>query len=729
MATLVLSTVGSALFGPVGGAIGALLGQQVDQEIFKPKGREGPRLNDLSLQTSSYGTPLPKVFGTMRVAGTVVWATDLKEDRTREGGGKGRPGTTTYSYSASFAVALSARPIVAVHRIWADGKLLRGAAGDFKSETGFRLLTGGEGQGADPLLAAAEGTGGTPAYRGLALAVFEDFQLADYGNRIPSLTFELEAEAGAVPLDTIVGEISGGAVEAESDALVSGYAAHGDSVRGAIETLLAAMPHRLADDGERLRLLETGGEPAIADQTRLGAAPGEQGGARRTTERQSAASLPDEIAVRYYEPARDYQTGLQRARLGGPGRRSERIDLPATLSADRARAVAEARLERRWAERSTARIALPWREMALRPGDRLTLEDGDWQIAGLELERMALALDLVRARTAPLPVADAADPGRNVGDPDLVHGPTIPVLLDLPALDEALDAQPRLLVAAAGASPGWRHAQLEISIDGGASFEALGPTAPPAIIGATVDALADGDAALIDDVSTLTVDLLHDEMWLEGRSDDALVAGENMALVGDEIVQFGEAVQTGPARFRLSRLLRGRRGTEWASAGHAAGERFVLLDAGTLKRFDLPVAAIGTTAELAARGIGDDPPAFDGLAVTGRSIRPPAPVHLTARRLAGGDISIGWARRSRLGWRWVDGADIPLGEESEAWRLTLTPDIGAVRIVETDAAAHLHTLADQLADGSEVATALTLDIVQLGTLAPSSPPATATITL
>ena len=63
----------------------------------------------------------------MRVAGTVIWSTDLIEDRNREGGGKGRPATTSYSYSASFAVALSARPVRAVHRIWADGKLLRGA--------------------------------------------------------------------------------------------------------------------------------------------------------------------------------------------------------------------------------------------------------------------------------------------------------------------------------------------------------------------------------------------------------------------------------------------------------------------------------------------------------------------------------------------------------------------------------------------------------------------------
>ena len=45
--------------GPVGGAIGALLGNALDREVlFKPKGREGPRLAELRVQTSSYGTCL-----------------------------------------------------------------------------------------------------------------------------------------------------------------------------------------------------------------------------------------------------------------------------------------------------------------------------------------------------------------------------------------------------------------------------------------------------------------------------------------------------------------------------------------------------------------------------------------------------------------------------------------------------------------------------------------------
>src|SRR5437870_12518816 len=127
MATLVFSTVGTALGGPLGGAIGALIGQSIDQELLSPASR-GPRLGDLSVQTSSYGTQIPRIYGTMRVAGSVIWSTDLIES-TQTSGTKGQP-DVTYSYAVSLAVALSSRQAKSIQRIWADGKLLRGAAGD-----------------------------------------------------------------------------------------------------------------------------------------------------------------------------------------------------------------------------------------------------------------------------------------------------------------------------------------------------------------------------------------------------------------------------------------------------------------------------------------------------------------------------------------------------------------------------------------------------------------------
>jgi hypothetical protein len=275
---------------------------------------------------------------------------------------------------------------------------------------------------------------------------------------------------------------------------------------------------------------------------------------------------------------------------------------------------------------------------------------------------MAVSLGCVQAAEAVAATADVAAPGRAVSDPDLEHGPTRLELLDLPALDDSLDAAPLLLIAAAGSSPGWRSAIVEASFDGGASFVSLGRTAPPAVMGAALGVLEPAQAALLDTVSMIEVELLHEDMWLAGALDTALVSGANLALLGNELIQFGVAEALGENRFRLSRLLRGRRGTEWAMSEHATGERFVLLDPATVKSFETPVSALGGSVELLATGLGDaeDPVSVSDI-VHGRSVRPPAPVHLSAYREAGGDIRFAWVRRSRIGWAWTSGGDVPLG--------------------------------------------------------------------
>jgi hypothetical protein len=263
VATLVLTAVGTVAGGPIGGAIGAIVGQSIDGALFAPKARHGPRLGDLAVQTSSYGTAIPKLFGTMRVAGTVIWSTDLIERRTTSGGGKGRPKSVDYSYAASFAVALSARRVREVRRIWADGKLLRGAAGDFKvKRVGFRLHEGDEDQSADPLIAAAEGAAEAPAFRGIAYVVFEELELAEFGNRIPSLSFEVVADAGPVPIGQVATELSAGALSGNAGPALLGFAASGDGVRSAVEELAELAGLGLRDTGATLALQAPEG-PAV----------------------------------------------------------------------------------------------------------------------------------------------------------------------------------------------------------------------------------------------------------------------------------------------------------------------------------------------------------------------------------------------------------------------------------------------------------------------------------
>jgi hypothetical protein len=190
----------------------------------------------------------------MRVAGAVIWATDLRETRSNSGGGKGRPRTVSYSYSASWRCALSARPIRAVRRIWADGKLLRGSAGDFKTETEFRFYTGDEDQAADPLIAAAEGAKAPCLSRACLCGVRESATRGLFGNRIPSLSFEVEADAGPVPIGAVAAALGGGRDAKRRRAERRRLPCKRESIRGAIEELAAFVPLSLVDDGQALRI-------------------------------------------------------------------------------------------------------------------------------------------------------------------------------------------------------------------------------------------------------------------------------------------------------------------------------------------------------------------------------------------------------------------------------------------------------------------------------------------
>ena len=188
-----------AVGGPIGGAISAVLGNQprpCAARLGHQSARQGPRLGDLSVQTSSYGSDDPaSLFGTMRVAGTVIWATDLREDvAPRRAGGRAAPRRPTYSYSAIVRGGFVRAPDPgASERIWADGKLLRGSGGRLEERNGVPALSrrrGASDRSADRR--RPRGWPSTPcASRHRLCGVRGTLQLADFGNRIPSLTFEV----------------------------------------------------------------------------------------------------------------------------------------------------------------------------------------------------------------------------------------------------------------------------------------------------------------------------------------------------------------------------------------------------------------------------------------------------------------------------------------------------------------------------------------------------------
>ncbi len=220
MATLVLSAVGASLGAGFGGtvlglsgavigrAVGATLGRVIDQRVMGSGSDavEVGRVERFTLMGASEGAPLTRVWGRMRVAGQVIWATRFQENVTRSGGGKGapQPRSDQFSYSLSLAIALCEGQITSLGRVWADGNEIA------KSSLTLRVYPGDEAQLPDPKIAAVEGAGAAPSYRGVAYVVIEDLDLSRFGNRVPQFSFEVlraaqgPAAAAAPPLSTTI---------------------------------------------------------------------------------------------------------------------------------------------------------------------------------------------------------------------------------------------------------------------------------------------------------------------------------------------------------------------------------------------------------------------------------------------------------------------------------------------------------------------------------------------
>ena len=674
MATLLLTAVGTLIGGPIGGAIGALAGQQIDSAIIGTGTRKGLRLKELAVQTSSYGVAIPRHYGRMRVAGSVIWATDLKEQREKSGGGKGKPKVVSYTYSSSFAVALASRPIRRVGRIWADGNLLRGAAEDLKVGGALRIHTGEGDQDCDSLIAAAETASRCPAFRGFAYAVFEDLALADFGNRIPSLTFEIFADDGAVTLTAILGDAVPELAVAHATDAVLGYSVESGTAAALVEAIGEVVPLACASRGLALSLEPTVPGSAVPLLLPEALASRDDGKPRAgLSQQRERRPVRHDAAVRYYDVDRDYQPGLQRARGQSYAGQPSTLDFPAALDAAGARGYADRTALEAAHPRETASYRVSQADERTAPGSQVAVPGlaSRWLVESWEFDSAGIELGLRRLPGPALSAQGTADAGRANLPPDLSAQPTRLAAFELPWDGTGASSAVSLFAAASGAA-GWTGAAL-FAVRPDDSLVALGASGRNrATLGTLANALSPASPCFADLLNTPVVELAAPDLALSSVSVAQLAAGANRALIGEEMVQFASATSLGASRWRLSGLLRGRAGTEWAIPAHGPGERFVLLD-------DAPVAldpvVVGDSAHarIAAVGLADAAPVIAPIALPGASLRPLSPVHGSVEKLGDGSLILRWVRRARGAWLWLDAVDVPLVEQAESYLVVLVP--------------------------------------------------------
>lgn len=691
MATLILSAVGTVFGGPLGGAIGALIGRQVDSAVIGNRKINGPRLKELSVQTSSYGSALPLHFGRIRASGSVIWATELMEHSEKSGGGKGRPSVTSYSYTASFAVAVGSRPIIGIGRIWADGNLLRGEAGDLKVGGKLRVHTGHGDQAPDILLSQAEGAAVNPAYRNLAYVVFEDLELAEFGNRLPSLTFEIIADEQSVTIADIAAALVPDAQTSDLDSTaLSGFTVDQGSAGDVLATIAEMTPLVCIGADELIRF--TPAEPAPSSLPPMLPAPttggdgAEDARADGWSRRRDALPTARQCAVRYYDVARDYQPGMQRS-IGrsGPGD-VVTIEMPVAMTALEARALADRAARRSTLARDTLRYRIAEIDARFAPGAivRTPVTAGTWRIEQWEWQADGVMLDLASVPVSS-PAFNAADSGRSNQVADVVAVPTALYAFELPWSGDGDGATPALRVAATAASSAWKGAALYAEQADGAMYSLAATGRTRSIAGKALTALAQASPLLLDLANTVDIELAAEDFALNSATWAQLMQGANKALLGEEIVQFARSEHLGGRSWRLSALLRGRGGTEHAVTGHLLHESFVLLDETPLT-IAPSVAGDAANIQIVAIGLGDATPVSSAITNAGITLRPLSAVHGKAAFNPDGSLSLRWTRRSRGAWKWPDEVDTPLNENEERWQIEFGSNDSVFRYWQTTTA-------------------------------------------
>jgi hypothetical protein len=488
------------------------------------------------------------------------------------------------------------------------------------------------------------------------------------------------------------------------------------SPRAALEPLARAYAFDAAAAGSHLQFRPRGGA-VIAELTEDGLVLPERGAPARITRAQET-ELPREVSFGFTDGFSDYRrTAALSRRLVGGSARASHIDLAAVIDPVEAERRADIFLQDLWAGRERAEFALPHSRLALEPGDVIGLTvNGRRHLMELR-EFVDTESRKISAQSIDPEIfgqALAAPSRRGPAVPPAI-GPVYALLLDLPAIDSS--EPPVLMRAAVFADPWPGPVAIWKSADG-ASYERIALALAPSIIGATLDALPAGPTGRLDRGAGVRVELLGGA--LVSVSDTALLAGANAAAVQRadgawEILQFANAELVGERTYLLTRLLRGQAGSEWAMAAPlAAGSPFVLLDTHVT-----PVVrgldALGRPLKLrfvaAERSHGDAVAVELNATPQATALKPPAPVHLKARR-EGVDVTLSWVRRTRRdgdGWE----AEVPLGEDGEAYEADIMSGATVLRTLRVSQPSAIYAAAEEIADFGSPQTSLSVRVAQV----------------
>lgn len=370
------------------------------------------------------------------------------------------------------------------------------------------------------------------------------------------------------------------------------------------------------------------------------------------------------------------------------------------------------------------------KHLDLYPGEVIEVPLDDSRIAKAVITKMSgetlLELEL-RKRGDSYTSEAVGQPTPYVVDSLLGIASAAPVLID-GHLMRAADNDDAFYAGIAVTSAGqFRSGTLFQSEDGGTSYQPWAAFSNSTIRGLAVNALPDRPHADAFDRATVFTIAVAQGTAPDSVTEAALLASETSnafavwnAFVGDwEYIRAASVVDNLDNTWTLSTLLRGRKGTEFAMAGHVIGATVYHLDALAIARatdadrtLSRIYVAVPTSTVFSSNG-----------AVTftnqGKGLRPWAPQLASAIRDDGtGDWTFTWNRRDRLGQEWPESGseDPPMSEDTEEYTIKFYSGVTLMGTYSSAVETFVYTAAAQTTDFGSPQTTIEIGVAQVSVI-------------
>jgi hypothetical protein len=473
------------------------------------------------------------------------------------------------------------------------------------------------------------------------------------------------------------------------------------SVRNVLEQLRGCWPFDVIMSGYQIKVVPRG-QSSVATISYLDLGPGVQW----VQDREMSTQLPRKIIFRYLDRDLEYETNEQISQRPIDSNNDLVIEIPIVFSPDEGAERADILHSIFLIERKTfTGFVLPPTYRHLEPADVITVEfpDASYQVRLTNLNTMPDGSIRGDGKENSVPIYTSTAKGSTRTAPVStipVAGAAFTVLMDLPVIDA--ETMPGFTAVMASVFTNWRGGDLYRTKDNDVTWTPIAGYTGACTFGVCANALLEHDGVLIDRGSELTVKMYAgtapasvtetqflDETTLVAYGANTrweIIAFQNVTTVGDSLV--------------YDTLIRGMRGTEWATGLHEVGDYFVLLTDDDNAFIQLLEAEIGTTVTTRGVSRGADFGAqFNStLAYEGENLLPLSPVHASVELVDEEDLHITVVRRDREGAPWPDYIDAPMSEAALSLELDILAAGVTVRTLTSLTETFIYTRAQQLVD-------------------------------